>query len=56
MMNRSAAYLETEFDTRTATLMSLIEPAIILVLGGIVGTVVLAIMLPILQINTFAFQ
>lgn len=56
MMDKAATYLESDFDTRSAALMSLLEPAIILVLGGIVGTVVLAIMLPILQVNTFAFQ
>ncbi|MEZ5998415.1 MAG: type II secretion system F family protein [Hyphomonas sp.] len=56
MMDKAANYLEADFDTRSAALMSLLEPAIILVLGGIVGTVVLAIMLPILQVNTFAFQ
>ncbi|MCA8901111.1 MAG: type II secretion system F family protein [Hyphomonas sp.] len=56
MMNRSAAYLESDFDTRSSVLVSLIEPAIILVMGAIVCVVVLAIMLPLLQINTFALQ
>jgi general secretion pathway protein F len=35
-------------------MMSLLEPAIIVILGGIVGTIVLSIMLPIMQLNTLA--
>jgi general secretion pathway protein F len=32
--------------------MSLLEPAIIVVMGGIVATIVLAILLPILQLQS----
>ncbi len=32
--------------------MSLLEPAIIVVLGGVVAVIVLSILLPILQFNT----
>lgn len=56
MLTRAADYLETEFDTFTSTLLSLLEPAIIVVLGGVVATIVLSILLPILQINTLALK
>lgn len=56
MLTRAAEYLEREFDTFTATLLSLLEPAIIVVLGGVVATIVLSILLPILQINTLAMN
>jgi general secretion pathway protein F len=54
MMNRAAEFLESEFETATRTLLSLLEPLIIILLGGIVGTIVLSIMLPIMQLNTLA--
>lgn len=56
MLMRAADYLEREFDTFTSTLLSLLEPAIIVVLGGVVATIVLSILLPILQINTLALN
>jgi general secretion pathway protein F len=54
MLERAADYLEREFDRFTATALSLLEPAIIVVMGGIVATIVLSILLPILQLNTLA--
>lgn len=56
MLERAADYLEREFDRFTATALSLLEPAIIVVMGGIVATIVLSILLPILQLNTLAGQ
>lgn len=54
MLERAADYLEREFNTFTSTAMSLLEPAIIVALGGIVAIIVLSILLPILQFNTLA--
>jgi len=54
MLERAADYLEREFDRFTATALSLLEPAIIVLMGGIVATIVLSILLPILQLNTLA--
>jgi len=54
MLERAAEYLEREFSTFTAVMLSLIEPAIIVVMGGVVALIVLSILLPILQINTLA--
>ena len=56
MLMRAADYLEREFETFTATLLSLLEPAIIVLLGGVVATIVLSILLPILQINNLALN
>lgn len=54
MLERAADYLEREFSNFTAVMLSLLEPAIIVVMGGIVAVIVLSILLPILQINTLA--
>lgn len=54
MMDRAADYLEREFSTFTAVMLSLLEPVIIVIMGGLVALIVLSILLPILQINTLA--
>lgn len=54
MLARAADYLEREFNTSTTAAMSLLEPVIIIVLGGVVALIVLAILLPILQFNSLA--
>jgi general secretion pathway protein F len=56
MLERAADYLEREFDTFTATALSLLEPGIIILMGGIVAAIVLSILLPILQLDTLAAQ
>jgi type II secretory pathway component PulF len=42
---------DSEVEMTTKTLTSLLEPAILLVMGIIVGSIVLAILLPIFEIN-----
>ncbi|NZA26604.1 type II secretion system inner membrane protein GspF [Luteimonas sp. SJ-92] len=54
MLERAADYLEREFNTFTAAAMSLLEPAIIVAMGGLVALIVLSILLPILQFNSLA--
>lgn len=56
MLNRAADFLEAEFETSTTVAMGLLEPAIIIFLGLVVGTIVLSIMLPIIQLNTVAMN
>lgn len=56
MLDRAADYLEREFNTFTSVAMSLLEPIIIVVLGGVVAVIVLAILLPILQFNALAIH
>ena len=54
MLERAADYMEREFNTFTNVVMSLLEPIIIVLLGGVVAVIVLAILLPILQFNSLA--
>lgn len=55
MFNVTAEYLEGEFDRSTQVLLSLFEPAIIILLGGMVLLIVAAIFMPILKLNTLSF-
>jgi len=52
MLDRAADYLDREFSTFTSVALSLLEPAIIIVLGGVITLIVLSILLPILQFNS----
>lgn len=54
LLDRAADYMDREFATFTAVMLSLLEPGIIIVMGGVVALIVLSILLPILQINTLA--
>ena len=54
MLERAADYLDREFDTFTTTALSLLEPAIIIIMGAVVALIVLSILLPILQLDTLA--
>jgi len=54
MLERAADYLEREFDNFTTTALSLLEPLIIVVMGGVVAVIILSILLPILQLQNLA--
>jgi len=51
MLNKGADHYEHEVETAAATLVRLVEPIMILVMGAVVLTIVLAIMLPIFEMN-----
>lgn len=51
MLDKAARTQEQQLESAFGLFLALFEPALIVVLGGIVLTIVLAIMLPILQLN-----
>jgi len=51
---RAATDLESDTEALTATLVSLVEPAILLLMGGVVLLLVLAILMPIVNLNSLA--
>lgn len=51
MLGRLADSYDFQVDQRLRRLTALVEPAIIVVMGGLVGFIVLSILLPIFQIN-----
>ena len=51
MLGRAATYYEQQVDQSVATLSSLIEPIMIVVMGGIAGSVIFALYLPIFNLG-----
>lgn len=54
MLDKSAAQLEDEFDTASTIALRLLEPTIIIAMGGVVMLIVVSILLPILRLNSLA--
>ena len=54
LLESAANTLDRQMQDRSRTFLALVEPAIIVVLGGVVGLIILAVLLPILQLNTLA--
>lgn len=51
MLSRAAAQQQAENETRVRVLAGILEPAVIVAMGGVVLLVVLAILLPIIELN-----
>jgi len=51
MLDRAAKTLSGELERRAMTMTALLEPLLILIMGGIVLLIVLAVMMPIIEIN-----
>jgi len=54
MLEAVAASYDSAIDGRVAVLTSLLEPILIVVMGGMSGGVAFAILMPLLQLNEFA--
>ncbi|KQW90270.1 type II secretion system protein GspF [Massilia sp. Root418] len=51
MLNRAASAQEADLERRTLTIAGLLEPALILAMGLVVLLIVLAVLMPIIEIN-----
>ena len=51
MLERAASNQEREVDSLVGALLSILEPALIVIMGVVVFSIVMAILLPILQLN-----
>lgn len=49
MLNKVAEFVEVELDEKVKRLTSILEPLLLIVIGGVVGVVVLSIYLPIIS-------
>ena len=54
MLERAANHQESEMDNLLATMLSVLEPLLIVIMGLVVLAIVMAILLPIFQINQLA--
>lgn len=54
MLSRVATTYESQVNRKLSTLTSLLEPLMILVMGGVVFFIALAVLLPMLQMNSLA--
>lgn len=52
LLARSSALTRKEVEDRTSTLTTLLEPVVLLIMGGLVLLIVLAVMQPIIELNT----
>lgn len=52
MLNKASAYYEEEVDTAVDNLSSMMEPIIMVVLGGIVGVILVALYLPLFSLGS----
>jgi type IV pilus assembly protein PilC len=50
MLNKIADFYDEEVDTLVKSLISLLEPIMIVVLGGIIGTIVIALFMPMISL------
>jgi general secretion pathway protein F len=51
MLTKAGSAFEKEFVASVSRFMSLLEPLMVLAMGIVVGTVVVAVLLPIFQLN-----
>lgn len=53
MLQRAATQLSQEVQRRALQMATILEPVLIVVMGGVVMLIVLAVLLPIIQLNTW---
>ena len=54
MFNKVSNFMKSEIETKRSVFLSLIEPIVIIFMGGFIMMIVLAILIPIMQMNTLA--
>ena len=56
MFGKVSHFMKSEIENKRAIFLSLLEPLVIIFMGGFIMMIVLAILLPIMQMNTMAIQ
>ena len=54
MFNKVSNFMKSEIETKRSVFLSLLEPIVIIFMGGFIMMIVLAIPIPIMQMNTLA--
>jgi len=54
MFHKASEFLRSEIDSKRSIFLSLLEPLVIIFMGGFIMLIVLAILIPIMQMNTLS--
>ena len=54
MFNKVSHFMKSEIENKRTIFLSLLEPVVIILMGGFIMLIVLAILIPIMQMNTLA--
>ena len=54
MFDKVSNFFKNEIDSKRSIFLSLLEPVVIIFMGGFIMLIVLAILIPIMQMNTLA--
>jgi general secretion pathway protein F len=54
MFHKASDFLKNEIDSKRSVFLSLLEPLVIIFMGGFIMLIVLAILIPIMQMNTLS--
>ena len=54
MFEKVTQYMKQEIENKRSTVLALLEPLIIIFMGGIILVIVLAILIPIMEMNTIS--
>ena len=54
MFHKASEFLRNEIDSRRSVFLSMLEPLVIIFMGGFIMLIVLAILIPIMQMNTLS--
>ena len=54
MFQKVSIFMKSEIETRRSILLSLLEPMVIIFMGAFILLIVLAILIPIMQMNTIS--
>lgn len=54
MLSKTSDFLDQEFQQSSKLMISLLEPLIVVIMGGVVATIIIAILLPLIQMNNLS--
>jgi len=54
VLSKTSDFLDEEFQQSSKLMISLLEPLIVVIMGGIVATIIIAILLPLIQMNNLS--
>jgi general secretion pathway protein F len=56
MFKKVSEFMKSEIESRRSMILSLLEPVVIIIMGGFILLIVLAILIPIMQMNAVSIN